>query len=415
VTHTTLTVGRARGRPRVYLEGKWLVKCGFVGGEGIDVQVESDRVVITVGGSRRVTPRSGGRSVIDLNVTGVFEAGQRVDVRADSGKIVVTVARTAMQRAQRAAFAGLLTALSYFSGGGLLDQAAACAGYKTTASVEIDPVYAQVHADNHGMCEHFVQSVEEVDHAEIARRGPFELMLAGIPCQPFSTLRRSGPVTVHPEEHALGDMTFWTLHAIALHNPHSVLIEQVPAYLASASFRVLTAVLRRLGYLVEARTINPLDHGAITGRTRAVIVGTTFSAVNWPDPAPRARLLGEVLEDVPRDSPLWFEADHWAVRHWKTQKEKGAGFAPPILSADSPACPTLRRRYFNGQGDQPVVAHPERAETYRWLTLTEVRRIMGVPDSYALDVPKTRAGEILGQGVEVGSFTRIIKSIMLRA
>jgi hypothetical protein len=43
------------------------------------------------------------------------------------------------------------------------------------------------------------------------------------------------------------------------------------------------------------------------------------------------------------------------------------------------------------------------------MTLAEVRRLHGVPDSYYLgEESKTRAGEILGQGVIVSFFQKII-------
>ena len=54
---------------------------------------------------------------------------------------------------------------------------------------------------------------------------------------------------------------------------------------------------------------------------------------------------------------------------------------------------------------------PDNPHRHRWLTLDEVRRLMGVPDHYELGSAKTVAGEVLGQGVEVATFTRLIQSV----
>jgi hypothetical protein len=64
---------------------------------------------------------------------------------------------------------------------------------------------------------------------------------------------------------------------------------------------------------------------------------------------------------------------------------------------------------FSQQGTGAVVKHLQRPECWRWMTLAEVRRLHGVPDSYYLgEESKTTAGEILGQGVIVSFFQKII-------
>ena len=73
--------------------------------------------------------------------------------------------------------------------------------------------------------------------------------------------------------------------------------------------------------------------------------------------------------------------------------------------------PAITKRYFNGQGGQPVVAHPERPEAVRWLTVGEVKRLMGLPDHYWLPPQKTLAGKVLGQGVLVDVFRRIVGAL----
>jgi site-specific DNA-cytosine methylase len=142
-----------------------------------------------------------------------------------------------------------------------------------------------------------------------------------------------------------------------------------------------------------------------------VLVATTGLQVNWPEPvASEPRRLGEVLED-PRSQDWWDRTTKpWPFNHWEAQTAKGNGFAPPILTADTVRVPTIKKRYFAGQGDNPVVGHPERSGVCRWLTLNEVQRLHGIPETYDLSGPKTVAGEVVGQGVLVNLFRSIIET-----
>lgn len=102
------------------------------------------------------------------------------------------------------------------------------------------------------------------------------------------------------------------------------------------------------------------------------------------------------------------EEKRWLVNHWNEQTRKGNGFAPPQLTSGSTKVPTIKLRYFSGQGDGVVVKHPTRPNCWRWLTIPEVKKLHSIPASYDLGESKIRAGEILGQGVIVSFFHRII-------
>ena len=55
-----------------------------------------------------------------------------------------------------------------------------------------------------------------------------------------------------------------------------------------------------------------------------------------------------------------------------------------------------------------MVKHPDMADTFRWLTITEVKRIMGYEDDFDLGTAKTTAGEGMGQSVLIDTFAKII-------
>jgi len=418
---SVIKLGRHRGNPRIYLEGRWLVDAGFEPGTSYDVVYANSCVRITTADSGRTvsSKKDGAHGVIDLNcseLAKVFNNISKLTVRADAGCITITPARTVVQRARRVLTAA---AVALFAGGGLLSQASEAAGFEIVAAVEINSKYAAIYQANHSG-RMYNCSVEEVAWDELERLAPVGLLEMGIPCEPFSAIRRldRGGQTkrsrhMPPEAHELGDMVYWALKAADVVNPHTVIVEQVPRFLESGAGFILQLALQRMGYTVDARIINPLEFGAITGRKRAVIVATTFDEVRWPKAVARPRQLGEVLDDVPDDDELWFnrKTKPWLYHHWERQTARGNGFEPPKLTAANTSCPTIKKRYFAGQGDNPVVQHPLKPDHHRWLTLTEVRRLMGLPNGYDLGNAKTIAGEVLGQGVQVDTFTQIIRSV----
>jgi site-specific DNA-cytosine methylase len=418
-----LRIGKHRGKSRIYLEGSWLITAGFTPGSFFTASYEAARIRVSVSEEGRSVSgkRDNRSSVIDLHCQAIEEAfgnAEHVEVCCRYGTIQIRLSRTHRMKASREMND---RSVSMFAGGGLLAEAARRAGFRSVAAIEIDHRYADIYQANHGGWM-INTSVEEVPWEELARHAPIGLLEMGIPCEPYSAIRRldrggqtKRDAALPPEAHELGDMVYWALKAADVLNPHTILIEEVPKFLQSGAGYILQMAMQRMGYCVEAKVIDPRAFGAMTSRRRAVVVATSFDCVQWPEAFSdkHQNHLGDYLEDVPEDSELWFDARSkpWLYEHWQRQTARGNGFEPPKLSFGSTSCPTIKKRYFAGQGDNPVVSHPNRPDTHRWLTVNEVRRLMGLPESFDLGTTKTTAGEILGQGVEVGTFTRLIQSI----
>lgn len=186
----------------------------------------------------------------------------------------------------------------------------------------------------------------------------------------------------------------------------------MPQYADSASFCVLKHVLSRLGYTTDYKVLSAHDYGGITVRKRLCIQAHKGRSCTWPRETPFAGCLGDYLQDIPEDSPLWFGLEHWLVRYWAKQTARGNGFAGTQLTRQSTRVPTIKKRYFAMQGDSPVLRHPTDSTRFRLFTVEEVKRFMGVPAAYQLGESKTTAGEVLGQGVEVNLFTQVLKGLL---
>lgn len=415
----TLTIGENKGAPRIWLEGKWLQSSGFECGNTIDIDIRSNKITITPdpSGVRKVAGKKKNTvPVIDINNNNIKEAFNNADtvlVTAGDHCITITPAYTTLLMSQREL---AKTEASMFSGGGFLSLAAKLCGFSPKLAVEIDPVYASLYSENHPDAKMYNMCVSQVPYHDLDQFKPIGLFTAGIPCEPFSKIRRldrggqeKRDTSLVPESHELGDMTFWTLRNIEALNPHTIIIEEVPGFLKSGAGEILLHVLKRLYRYVDAKILNPIDYGSLTGRKRAVIVAQDLP-IKWPSEYKSNHLLGDIFEDIDHE---WFDRStkEWLFNHWDRQTAKGNGFASQIYNASSESIGTIKKRYFAQQGDNPVIAHPTKENVYRWLTLPEVKRLHGIPDNYFVGESKTTAGEVIGQGVVVDMFKQVIGSI----
>jgi DNA (cytosine-5)-methyltransferase 1 len=417
---STTKIGRNKDAPRVWLEGLYLLRAGFLPAHRIQVHFSQQRVEITLApeGTRVVSSKTRHNQsipVLDLNTSALadsFGPITTLQVQINNGTIVLTPTQTERLRATRCRNG---KEGSLFSGGGLLTEAARLAGYQPAFAVEINEQYAKVFEENHREARMFNLSIEDVP---VEMLPAVELLSIGLPCEPFSMARRvekgTGKKcnkTLPPEAHPLGDLTVWAALVIRALNPATVVIEEAPGYLNSGAGFMMRLFLERAGYTLEARVIDPREYGEITARVRTVIVAHSGSDFRWPEPAPNTRTFAEIRDDESLLEDRYFtsETKPWLTNHWANQTAKGNGFTSTQLDNQSTSVPCVSKRYFSQQGTGAVVKHLQRPECWRWMTLAEVRRLHGVPDSYYLgEESKTRAGEILGQGVIVSFFQKII-------
>jgi len=416
---STTTIGRHKDAPRVWIEGRYLSDAGFQPSTRIAVEVKKQQVVIRLAkdGPRVVSSKRQGQiPVLDLNSAALTEAFGPIttlQVHIAVGKITLTPSQTDIFRATRCRNG---KEGSIFSGGGLLTEAARLAGYQPAFAIEVDPQYANIYEKNHDV-QMFNLSVED---APLDQLPPVELITLGPPCEPYSVARRRDKITgakrdrsLPPEAHPFSDLTIWAAHFIRKLNPATVVIEQAPGYLTSGAGYMIQHFLKRAGYAVEARVLDPRDYGELTGRRRTVIVAHSGSHFQWPQPSRATQTFADIRDDesVLQDQYFTAETKPWLINHWNTQIAKGNGFASTQISDDSTSVPCITKRYLAGQGTGAVVKHMIIDNCWRWLTLNEIRKLHRIPDSYQLsDSSKTLSGEIIGQGVIVSLFTKIIEA-----
>jgi site-specific DNA-cytosine methylase len=139
------------------------------------------------------------------------------------------------------------------------------AGWECVMSVEVDPSIAESHAAAFGDC--VATSVDELWRVPLPA---FDVVVAGFPCQPYSTSgHRSG------SEHRSGSIAASILDLIRQSDPQVVIFENVEGLLhnkAGYSFAGILLDLSRLGYRVEWSVIDLAWLGVPQTRRRLFVV-----------------------------------------------------------------------------------------------------------------------------------------------
>jgi DNA (cytosine-5)-methyltransferase 1 len=193
---------------------------------------------------------------------------------------------------------GAPTVLSAFTGAGGLDLGLERAGFRTVASIELDPAARETLSLNRpqwGLLPNanIIDVAKKLQPQDLDLRvRELGLLAGGPPCQPFSKAAqwadhsRSG--LRDPRAKCLS--AFLTLLETFL--PHAMLIENVPGFIRGktsavpALTKALDGINRRHGtsYSLQYRTLNAVDYGVPQRRFRAILVALRNGGdFEWPD------------------------------------------------------------------------------------------------------------------------------------
>ena len=100
----------------------------------------------------------------------------------------------------------------------------------------------------------------------------FDLLLAGFPCQPFSSIgKRQGF-----KHETQGTLFYDVARIIDFHKPKAFLLENVAGLLThddGRTFTTIISVLTSIGYAIEYKILDSSDFGVPQNRERIYIVG----------------------------------------------------------------------------------------------------------------------------------------------
>lgn len=439
-TYSVKRIGSQRGGRRIWLEGSRLEKAGFSPQRRyhVDIDRRTRTMVLRVAndGDRLVTRKQrGGRTfpIIDLcngAHLAMFEGLEQVRVVFSDGSLRISPVASDQRRLDRMArlrdrmaTGAPIEVGSVSTGVGVLSlaihQGLSDAGIasRTAFVCDIDGGYLQQCEEANPCFDRDTVVVDapmqEIahDHAALADLPSIDILEAGIPCTAHSSAGRAKKGLAMPEDDpAVGHLAAAFLAITAALNPAVVLVENVPNYMTSASFSILSNQLTEWGYEVTSTVISGADHNVIEHRERMALVAVTkgidFDPADIRRPAPRDRRLGDILDDVPSDDPSWSSMDYLREKE-ERDLEAGKGFRMQIFDGNSSRVSTIGRGYAKVRSTEPKIAHPDKPGLLRQLTPAEHARCKGIPEGLVKDMPITRAHEVLGQSVLFDPFRAV--------
>lgn len=316
-----------------------------------------------------------------------------------------------------------LRSIELFAGAGLLGSAFKEVGIRAALAIEADPRARATFMTNVGA------DAMGTDARHVHEGIPADVLLAGPPCQGFSTL---GKRDHFDERNAL---SLCVAEWASASGPAVVVVENVPPFLESRYWATLKRRMRRQGYECTQWILNAADFGAPQLRVRAFGV---FSRIGLPNrPAPTAKMhrtVREAFDGLPAKAeshglhvaPV---PGALALARFKKIPPKGdkrdvmrraPHLCPPSwlrmgpqatdvwgrMDLDAPAN-TLRCAFQNASKGRYI--HPTE---HRVLTLREGARLQGIPDSWDFHGDRSSIARQIGNGVPLALGRAIAKTVM---
>lgn len=290
------------------------------------------------------------------------------------------------------------TFIDLFAGIGGIRLAFTKAGFEPLFSSEWNPHSRATYTAN----------FDEVPFGDIANLNPqtlprFDLLAAGFPCQPFSTIgKREGL------EHASqGTMFHEILRVLDLKRPRAIFLENVVGILTIDGGRTwvdIQTALRGLGYHLETKVLDSSNFGVPQRRKRVFIVGfrsrKRLLSFQWPSGSSENEDFSPHIE--------WGASGYGITKHLQENYIfKDGQKSPQILDHDwTGPIKTLVASYHKIQRLTGTFVSDGNTGL-RLLSELECKRAMGFPDDFIFPVSRTQMYRQLGNSVTVPLVQRI--------
>jgi DNA (cytosine-5)-methyltransferase 1 len=298
------------------------------------------------------------------------------------------------------------TFIDLFAGIGGMRIAFESAGGECVFSSEWDKYAQRTYEWNFGETPH-----GDITQIEAEVIPDFDVLLAGFPCQPFSSIgRREG--FGHPTQ---GTLFHDIVRILREKEPKTFLLENVEGLEThdnGNTIRVIEEALRGLGYVIDRRVLDAADYGVPQHRRRTYIVGfhgeicTAEFPMTWPKQMRSQKGVGSIIERGVKGHSI---SKH-LQRVYIYKKNDGR---PEVVDCHSTEpVKTLCASYHKIQRLTGTFVRD--GETgLRLLTANECKGIMGFPSWFEIpqSVSRTQMYRQFGNSVAVPVVKRIAKAM----
>jgi DNA (cytosine-5)-methyltransferase 1 len=261
----------------------------------------------------------------------------------------------------------------------------------------------------------YAANFKETPHGDITKIKAteipdFDVLLAGFPCQPFSSIgQRQG--FKHKTQ---GTLFYDVLRIVEEKRPAAFLLENVVGLVnhdRGNTFAVIVQSLNELGYSVHHQILDAADYGVPQHRKRIYIVGYDKSrlkrgiAHSWPKKSRKNTFIGPFVEKGITDRSI---SKH-LQEGYLSKLDDGR---PELIDRRSKIkVKTLVASYHKIQRLTGTFVK-DGPTGMRLLTDNECKAIMGFPKTFIIPVSRTQMYRQLGNSVAVPVVTAIAKEIL---
>lgn len=276
--------------------------------------------------------------------------------------------------------------LDLFAGCGGLSLGFEAAGYKTIG-FEMDSAATQTYNKNLvGECFSVKLNIG-FDYPEA------DIIIGGPACQPFSL----GGKQKGMEDARDGFPIF--IDAVKRLNPKVFMFENVKGLLHSNRwyFELVLTELKKLGYIIDFKLLNAVNHGVPQNRERLFVIGHR-SKFKFPKPLSNKITVGEAIGDIMNTTPPESKFFTPSMDEYVAKYEKASSCVNPRdLYADRPARTLTCRNLAGATGDMQRVKLEDGRR--RRLLHSEAARLQSFPDWFEFIGTETQRYNQIGNAV----------------
>jgi DNA (cytosine-5)-methyltransferase 1 len=269
--------------------------------------------------------------------------------------------------------------------------------------------------------------ITKIDEGDIP---PFDICLAGFPCQAFSLAGRRKGFRDDYKGLSRGTLFFDLVRICAHRKPKVIFCENVKGLTLhdkGRTFDIIKGALDELGYVVHEKVLNSRDFGVPQNRERIYIAAfrqdIDCADFSFPAPTDSGKRIKDIIEDRPVSAKYYLSDVYMETlrRHRARHEALGHGFGYEIRDLEDVAgaivCGGMGRErnllIDKRQTDLVPVTHIKgkiNDEGIRKMTPREWARLQGYPDSFGLPLSDVHLYKQLGNSVSVP----VIKAIAER-
>ncbi|MGK4072385.1 DNA cytosine methyltransferase [Lactobacillus crispatus] len=225
----------------------------------------------------------------------------------------------------------------------------------------------------------------------------FNVLLAGFPCQPFSSIgKREGFANK-----TQGTLFFDVLRILKYHMPEAFLLENVPGLLTiqhGKTFEIIKASLKEAGYSVHHTVLEASDFGLAQSRKRVIIVGFRNDLDDSKFQFPKGNGKHTYIKDILEDNPEGYTISKKLQQNYLFKKDDGR---PYVVDKNSKSlAKTLNSSYHKIQRLTGTFVRGGKTGL-RLLSELECKRLQGFPDDFKIPVSRTQMYRQMGNSVAI--------------